>query len=238
MSDETVRKNLQLLKHDPAAMQEYQAASDGMLHQWWRALGLSDDFAAALRGERGEPWASVAADFGELHNSFAAWWAHRGMSLFGRAAASPSVRKLAAGEQVVDYADRPMLYVAIPLLLNKQMMSRQINQLVEETRSKLGLDHDSDEWVPRRSFYKDTRLHLPTIKKMLDVWEAKRDTDLDWWQIGEQLAVSESAASSPDDDPQTTKEKRRIMTISTQRLYRMATALIDYAGRGDFPRVK
>jgi hypothetical protein len=238
MPHETVKKNLLLLKHDPAAMEEYQAASDGMLHQWWRALRLSDDYAAALRGELGEPWASVAADFGELHNSFASWWAHRGLSLFGRAVASPNVRKLEVGEQVLDHADRPTLSVAIPLLLNKQMMSRQINQLVEETRSKLGLDNDSDAWVPRRGFYKDTRLHLPTVKKMLDVWEAKRDTDLDWWQIGEKLAVSESAASSPADNSQTTKEKRRIMTISTQRLHRMATALIDYAARGDFPRVK
>jgi hypothetical protein len=238
MPDETVEKNLQLLKHDPAAMQEYQAASDGFMHQWWRALRLSDDYAAALRGELGEPWASMAADFGELHKSFAAWWAHRGMNLFARAANSPSVRKLEVGELIVDHADRPTLYVAIPLLLSKQAMSRQINQLVEETRMKLGLDDAVESWEPRRGFYKDTRLHLPTIKKMLDVWEAKRDTGLDWWQIGEQLAVSESAASSPDDDPQTTKEKRRIMTISTQRLHRMATALIDYAAKGDFPRVK
>lgn len=53
--DETTRKNLQQLKQDPAVMDEYRAAHDGLMHQWWRALTLSDDYAAALRGERGEP---------------------------------------------------------------------------------------------------------------------------------------------------------------------------------------
>ena len=75
------KENLQLLKHSPAAKEEFQAAMDGQMRQWWRALSLSDDYAAAQRGERGEPWASVARDFGELYGDFGLWWAQRGMNL-------------------------------------------------------------------------------------------------------------------------------------------------------------
>ena len=238
MSDEQIKKILLLLKHDPGTQKEYQAALDGMICQWWRALKLSDDYAAAQRGELGEPWASMSSDFGELEDTFAIWWVYRGMELYRWHIAEPSVRELPIGQVAEQPAAYPMLHLQVPLVLDKQTLSRQITQLVEEAQKRLGLGERSDEWVPRRGFYKDTRLHLPTITKMLDVWETKRDTDLEWWQIGEKLAVSESAASSADDDPQTAKEKRRIMTISTQRLHRMATALIDYAARGDFPRIK
>ena len=41
------KENLQLLKHNPAAQEEFQAAMDGPMFQWWRALTLSDEFAAA-----------------------------------------------------------------------------------------------------------------------------------------------------------------------------------------------
>jgi hypothetical protein len=236
--NEKTKKNLLLLKQDPAAQDEYQSAMDGMMGQWWRALRFSNAYAAALRGERGEPWANVAVDFGELYDTFASWWVHKGMDLFGRTIATPTVRKMTVDEQVIEHPDRPTLHLAIPLVLNRQALTRQVNQLVDEARAKLGLDAHDEDWAPRRDFYKDTRLHLPTIKKMLDVWEARRDTGLSWEQIGEKFAVSEAAMPSLDDDEKTAKEKRRVMIISTQRLHRMATALIDFAARGDFPRVK
>jgi len=238
VDDEQIRKKLQLLKHDPATMDEYQAALDGMICQWWRALKLSDDYAAALRGELGEPWASMSADFGELYDSFVLWWVQRGMELYRWQIAEPSVRELPNGEAAEQPADYPILHIEVPLVLNRQLLSRQITQLFDDAKKRLRIDDSGKVWVPPRGFYKDTRLHLPTITKMLDVWTARRDTGLSWEQIGERFAVSEAAMPSPDDDEKTAKEKRRVMIISTQRLHRMATALIDFAAQGDFPRVK
>jgi hypothetical protein len=229
------KANLDLLRHNPAAMEEFQAAMDGPMFLWWRALTLSDEFAAAQRGERGEPWASVAKDFGHLYGDFGAWWAKRGMNLFARSVHLPTVRKMLPSEPILDDAVRPTLYLAIPLDLGRQVISRQINRLVDKEREAFGIDKDPPE---RRDFYADQRLHLPTIAKMLDVYETRTKAQLEWWQIGEQHDVSEAARLADSDDADTVKQKRRLMTLATQRLYRMATALIDFAARGDFPRIK
>lgn len=232
------RENLQLLKHDPAVMAEYQAAQDGLMRQWWRALMLSVDYAAALRGERGEPWASVAADFGHLYGDFGLWWVHRGMNLFARSVHLPTVRRLAPDDPVVNDPVRPTLYLAIPLDLGRQVISRQINQLIDKERAAFGIGEDEQDQPTRRDFYTDQRLHLPTITKMLDVYETRKKTQLEWWRIGELHDVSEAALPADGDDAATLKQKHRLMTLATQRLYRMATALIDFAARGDFPRIK
>lgn len=229
------KENLQLLKHSPAAKEELQVAMDGLMFQWWRALTLSDEFAAAQRGERGEPWASVAKDFGPLYGDFGIWWAHRGMNLFARSVHVPTVRKMLPSEPILDDAVRPTLYLAIPLDLGRQVISRQINRLVDKEREAFGIDKDPPE---RRDFYTDQRLHLPTIAKMLDVYETRKAGKLEWWEIGEQHDVSEAARPAEGDEEAATKQKRRLMTLATQRLYRMATALIDFAARGDFPRIK
>lgn len=235
---EQTRENLQLLKHNPSVMDEYRSAHDGLMYQWWRALMLSDEFAAAQRGERGEPWAGVVADFGNLYGDFGLWWMHRGMNLFARSVHLPNVRRLAPDEPVVNDPVRPTLYLAIPLDLGRQVISRQINQLIDKERAAFGIGEDEDPAPTRRDFYPDQRLHLPTIKKMLDVYETRKKTKLEWWQIGEQHDVSEAAKPADSDDADTLKQKRRLMTLATQRLHRMATALIDFAARGDFPRIK
>ena len=77
----------------------------------------------------------------------------------------------------------------------------------------------------------------PKSLDMLAVWRLRKQ-GIDWHTIGEQLMLSPSFAASANDDEATAKEKRRLMSITTQRLHRMAGALIDNAARGDFPRVK
>jgi hypothetical protein len=232
------KENLQLLKHNLAAQEEFQAAMDGLMFQWWRALTLSDEFAAAQRGERGEPWASVAKDFGQLYGDFGIWWAHRGMNVFARLVHQPTVRKLLPDEPVMRDRIRPTLYLAIPLDLGPQVISRQINQLIDKERETFGLNEGAEQPTTPRNFYADQRLHLPTIAKMLDVYETRTTARLEWWQIGAQHDVSEAARLADSDDADTVKHKRRLMTLATQRLYRMASALIDFAARGDFPRIK
>lgn len=208
------------------------------MRQWWRALRLSSDYAPALRGIRGEPWDSVAKEFGHLGEDFAEWWVERGMHLFARSEYLPAVRKLESNEFALDDPLRPTLYLAIPLDLGRQVISRQINQLIDKERAAFGIKDNVGSPVKRRDFYTDQRLHLPTIAKMLDVYETRNNTNLEWSEIGEQHDVSEAARPSAGDDAETLKQKRRLMTLATQRLHRMATALIDFAARGDFPRVK
>jgi hypothetical protein len=49
---------------------------------------------------------------------------------------------------------------------------------------------------------------------MLSVWRI-RNQGLDWQAIGEQLKLNPSFAASPDDDEDTAKEKRLLMSITT-----------------------
>ena len=232
------KANLELVNLNPSVSDEYQAAQDGLMRQWWRALTFSDDYAAAQRGERGEPWASVAKDFSELYGDFGVWWFRRGMNVFARLVHQPTVRKLLPDEPVMRDRMRPTLYLAIPLDLGPQVISRQINQLIDKEREAFGMGADAEQPTTPRDFYADQRLHLPTIAKMLDVYETRTNAQLEWWQIGEQHDVSEAARLADGDDADTVKHKRRLMTLATQRLYRMATALIHFASRGDFPRIK
>ena len=233
----------QLLNYHPAIYAEYLAARDGLMRQWWRALKLSDDYAPALLGIRGQPWDSVAKEFGQLGEDFAEWWLERGMHVFARSEYLPSVRKLEPDEFALDDPLRPTLYLAIPLDLGRQVISRQINLLIDKERAAYGITKDP---AGSRDFYQNQRLHLPTITKMLDVYETRktnlqytgRERRLEWWEIGQAHDVSEAARPEHSDDADTVKHKRRLMTLATQRLYRMATALIDFAARGDFPRIK
>jgi len=232
-----------LFNYHPAIYAEYLAARDGLMRQWWRALKLSDDYAPALLCIRGEPWDSLAKEFGHLGDDFAAWWLERGMHVFARSEYLPSVRKLEPNEFALDDPLRPTLYLAIPLDLGRQVISRQVNLLIDKERAAYGITKDP---AGSRDFYQNQRLHLPTIAKMLDVYETRkssteytgREKRLDWWEIGELHDVSEAARHAYGDDADTVKQKRRLMTLATQRLYRMATALIEFAARGDFPRIK
>jgi hypothetical protein len=64
----------------------------------------------------------VAGDLSDLtkSSSFASWWAHEGMNLFGKTVAIPSVLKMTVGEQMIDHADRPTLHIARGLCGQRQ----------------------------------------------------------------------------------------------------------------------
>jgi hypothetical protein len=231
-----IKAELELIKQNSVAFAQYEAASDGLLRLWYEALRESADYARALRGELGEPWASMAKDFGPLEDNFPHWWVTRGRHLFADTIYKGEVRQFDLKQLPDTDPLHPAIYVEIPLGLSRSQITRELNKLLDKV---LGDDDDEDRPRPpkRRKFYKDQRLKLPTIRNMLAVWRLRKQGQ-DWQVIGEQLKLSATFAASPNDDEDTAKEKRRLMSITTQRLHRMAAALIDYAARGDFPRVK
>ncbi len=82
-------------------------------------------------------------------------------------------------------------------------------------------------------------MRLPTLELLYKVWQARKAMpDAAWWEIGEHLALSPVFIPSINDDEKEIAYKRRCMTLVVQRYHRKATALIDFAARGDFPRVK
>jgi len=231
-----IKAELKLIKQNSVAFAQYEAASDGLLRLWYEALRESDDYARALRGELGEPWASMAKEFGPLEDNFPHWWVTRGRHLFADAIYKGEVRQFDLKQLPDTDPLHPAIYVEIPLGLPRSQITRELNKLLDKV---LGDDDDEDRPRPpkRRKFYKDQRLKLPTIRNMLAVWRLRKQGQ-DWQAVGEQLKLSATFAASSNDDEDTAKEKRRLMSITTQRLHRMAAALIDYAARGDFPRVK
>ena len=229
-----IAAELTLLRDNSVARAQYEAASSGLLRLWYEALRESDDYALAQRGELGEPWASMHKDFGSLEDSFASWWVTTGRRLFADTVYNGQVRQFELKQLPDTDPLQPSIFVEIPLGLSRAQITREFHKLLDAV---LGPEeHRARPRKPRR-FYKDQRLKLPTIKNMLAVWRLRKQ-GIDWHTIGEQLMLSPSFAASSSDDEATVKEKRRLMSITTQRLHRMAGALIDNAARGDFPRVK
>jgi hypothetical protein len=229
-----IQRELELIKHNAAAYAQHEAAKSGLLRLWYETLRESDDYARALRGELGEPWASMAKDFGPVDENFDFWWVSRGRYLFAETVFRGEVLQIDPKQPPRPDPLHPAIYVEIPLALSRAQITREFNKLLDAV---LGDEEDRPRPPKRRKFYKDQRLKLPTIRNMLAIWRLRKQ-GMDWHVIGEQLKLSPTQAANPNDDEDTAKEKRRLMSITTQRLYRMAGALIENAARGDFPRVK
>jgi hypothetical protein len=212
---------------------------------WWQSLTLSEDYAAALKGQRGEPYASVADDFGPLGEDYLLWWFERGRLLFGEQVHHAAVAELDVlrvterGDRMVAWRDRarPSLYLRIPLTLERRDIIRQINELLDLQLAKRAEEIAAAKH-PRRTIYPDQRMRIATIETLLDVWRARKSTDEEWWQTGERLGVRDEFNCNPGDDAATIKRKRRLMTQTMQRYHHMAAKLIQFAAMGDFPRVK
>lgn len=243
--DEFIRQRLRRIRDTAVLHAEHEAANGSLYRWWWECLRESEDYAAALRGERGEPYAGVARDFGQLGSHFTLWWEETGRFLFGTAVYSAHVvdmeteqPRIAAGTMEVwrDEA-RPSLYLRIPLTLDRREIMREVGELVDHALSKRASDIAAAS-TPRRTFYPDQRIRLDTIKTLLAVWRARKGTDEQWWQTGERLGYWPQFTCQPNDHDTEIKRKRRIMTLTVQRFHKTAAKLIGYAAVGDFPRVK
>ena len=229
---------------DPELFYEIKLASRSHYRLWWRCLKESEDYQAALEGLRPDPWASMAQDFGYLFLDFRTWWVVTGRHLFAEQVYQATVRELeftlteADEIKLLNLQDdiRPNLYVRIPLTQGRRAILNQLEKLIDR-----GLERYQREIAeantPKRGFYPDQRIRSETIKTLLAVWRARK-FDEDWYAIGERLKLRPEFNILSADDADTIKHKRRMMILNVQRYHKMANALIDFAAKGDFPRVK
>ena len=207
-----------------------------------RSLRQSDDYKKALEGQRGEPYASVAADLGDVfafnEKSTFPWWFMHGNKAFGEFGEFNKVEVFTGKEVPKSPAFMTNILVNVPLSLKRKDAIKQFAELFDREQARAKAASQVTE-QPIRELYPDQRLRKETIKKMLDVWEKhKADPSMPWWKIGEELNISPELNTNELDDDEAIKHKNRIMTLTVQRLYRMAGRLIDFAAQGDFPRVK
>ena len=131
-----------------------------------------------------------------------------------------------------------VLALEIPLTIRRSTILKQINAELDKVHQGARLrvmKHGS----AKRKLYAQSRMRLPTLKILYDVWIArKQHPDWTWHAIGEQLNLSPVFIASTQDSELEVEYKNRCMTIVVQRYHRKAAALIDFAARGDFPRIK
>ena len=244
-SDAANRRLLRLLKRDRLLAEEYDAASQSLYRWWWECLRESEDYAAALRGDRGEPFSGLVQDFGDLDEAFPLWWLRKGRMLFAEQVHGATVAELEELRTAKDGnwllatrdAARPSLYLRIPLTEDRRDIMRQVSDLIDQALAKRRLEIQAAT-TPKRTIYPDQRIRLDTIKTLLAVWRARKKNAEQWWQTGERLGYWPQFTCQPTDDEATIKHKRRIMTLTVQRFHKTTTKLIEFAAKGDFPRVK
>ncbi len=218
--------------------QELIAARNSAYYWWWAFLRESREYRRALSGRTDEPFAGMAKHFGRLGDDFDRWWLRTGREIFAEQMALPSVRMLEHGVTVNLDQINPKLVLEVPLTIRRSTILRQVNQLLDRHHqgAKLRVMKHSSA---KRKLYTQSRMRLPTLKILYDVWiTRKQHPDWTWHAIGGQLNLSPVFISSTRDSELEVEYKNRCMTIVVQRYYRKAAALIDFAARGDFPRIK
>lgn len=234
---EIIGKGLKDIQTHPKRGPEWLAVASTDYTLWWKCLRESEDYAKALRGELGEPWAGMAADFGELEPRFEIWWILRGRQLLGNEVYQRRVVELASPDQYVKDDMGPNMLVEVPLTVARKDIIKQFTEVLDITLAKQYEPKTNPSGI-RRQFYPDQRMRPGTVEQLLKVWRARRGATEDWWETGERLGYWPHYHCLPEDDEAAAKEKRRLMSVSVQRLHRMAASLIKFAAMGDFPRVK
>jgi hypothetical protein len=206
-----------------------------------RCLENSENYKKALEGQLGEPYAGVAADLGDVFafkGLIHLWWFMHGKRVFGEFKEFNKVRPFFADQKPKSEAFKLDFIIKVPLSLNRKDAIHQFTEIFDEQRlfaKAIGLLTDK----PKRQLFPDQRLRRQTIENMLNVWEEhKYYPNKPWWKIGEELKISSELITNELDDEEVIKHKNRMMTLTVQRLYRMAGNLIEFAAQGDFPRVK
>lgn len=235
-----VIKGLQRIRwaEDADENAELAQARNSPYYWWWAFLRESRDYRRALSGRTEEPFSGMARDFGRLGDNFDYWWLRTGREIFAEQMALPRVRMLEHGVTVnLDQINRKLV-LELPLTIRRATILRQINRLLDNHHQGAKLrvmKHGS----AKRKLYAQSRMRLPTLKVLHDVWTARKNfPQMPWWEIGETLGVSRAFDTKPTDSAEERAYKHRCMTLVVQRHFRKATALIEFAARGDFPRIK
>jgi len=217
---------------------ELAAARDSAYYWWWAFLRESREYRRALSGRTDEPYASMARDFKRLGDDFDHWWLRTGRQIFSEQMALPKVRRLEHGVIVNLEQINPKLVLELPLTIRRATLLRQINRLLDDHHQGVKL-RVMQHATAIRKLYPQSRMRLDTLRVLYDVWTIRKARpNMSWHAIGEELRLSPVFIPFPTDDAVEIKYKQRCMTIVVQRYHRKATALIDFAARGDFPRLK
>ena len=223
---------------NPEDWDELAAAKDSYYYWWWAFLRESDEYRQARKGEGTEAMLQMADDFGQLGDHFPTWWFKRGRDIFAEKMAFPQVRKLHSKDLENYEPNKTKLMLEIPLTIRRSTLLKQINKILDAEHEGAALRLHKFSQAQRR-IYPKQRIRKTTFKPILDVWQMRKtDKDMPFWQIGELLRLSPSFIVGPADDTDTVAYKHRNMTLTVQRLYRKAQALIKFAARGDFPRFR
>ena len=179
-------RNSQHAKRNPVLREEMLTAGDTLFALWWECLKESEDYAAALRGERGEPFASMARDFGDLNVRFVEWWYDTGRLLFAdqvfRAPVAEAYevserpedvqtdtfRYTSSSDEMTVWRDRarPNLYLRIPITLDRREIMRQVGEEIDRVQQLRAAEIRAAQ-QPRRTLYPDQRLSMSSIIIML-----------------------------------------------------------------------
>jgi len=217
---------------------ELAEARKSAYYWWWAFLRESREYRRALSGRTEEPYASMARDFGRLGDNFDRWWLRTGRIIFAEQLALPRVRILEHGITVNLDQINPKLALELPLTIRRSTILRQINEFLNAHHQGAKL-RVMKHGTAKRKLYAQSRMRPATLKILHDVWTMRKNfPQMTWWEIGEALGVSRAFDTKPTDTAQERAYKHRCMTLVVQRHCRKAAALIDFASRGDFPRIK
>jgi hypothetical protein len=217
---------------------ELAEARNSPYYWWWAFLKESAEYRRSLSGRSEEPYASMARDFGRLGNDFDYWWLRTGREIFAEQMALPRVRELEHGVTVNLDQINPKLVLELPLTIRRSTILRQINEFLDKYHQGAKL-RVMKHGTARRKLFAQSRMRLTTLKVLHDVWTTRKNfPQMTWWEIGEALGVSRAFDTKLTDTPDERAYKHRCMTLVVQRHCRKATALIDFAAKGDFPRIK
>jgi len=230
--------NEQTWADDADVQREVAEAENSPYYWWWMFIRESHDYQMALRGARGEPYASMARDFGVLGNNFSAWWQFTGREIFAEQQAIPEVRELEHGSVVNLNQFHPKLALELPLGISQAQILRQVKKILARRHEGIELRPHAYGTSKRRLF-PDSRMRMPTMKILYDVWKVRKNyPKAKWREIGIRLRLSPAHIPRRGDSKEEIKYKRRVMALVVQRYYRKAAALIEFAARGDFPRIR
>ena len=217
---------------------ELAAARDSAYYWWWVFLQESREYRRALLGRTEEPYAKMAKDFGRLSDDFDYWWLRTGRKIFAEKLALPRVRPLEHGVRVNLDQINEKIVLEIPLTIRRSTILKQINRELDNVHQGAGLrvyKHGTAE----RKLYPHSRMRMSTLELLHRVWMARKENPHEEWHTtGERLNLSPVFIPNARDTADDIKYKNRCMDVVVQRYHRKAAALIDFAARGDFPRIK
>ena len=217
---------------------ELAAARESFYYWWWAFLRETREYRSAVRGRCPRNMKALVKDFGRLGSNFDRWWLEFGRNIFAERFDRARVRKLEQGEPANYNGLLPKLVVELPLSRKRRSIIRQVNQLLDEYHAGARFEPLKFS-MAQRKLYPKQRIRLTTFEPLMRVWQERMRHMRDpWWKTGERLGLSPIYRVEVTDDTDDIAHKRRMMTLTVQRQYRRAKALIDFAGKGDFPRFK